>query len=90
MGPLNGRPAWNEVAPPNNLANMIAPERSEGWAGSAALKSNETPQRADMAPGGMTSAQTNLSIKGAGTRKSQQTDAPADPNAHMLRDGGKY
>lgn len=89
MGPLKGRPAWNEVKPPSDTANMISVSKPDGWAGSASLSSTEQPQRSEQA-GGMKSNQSNVSIKGAGVGKSQQTPPPSNPNAHMLKDGGKY
>lgn len=87
MGPLKGRPAWNEVKPADN-AN-IAISKPAGWKGSARVPSAEEPGRSEQSTE-MKSAQTNLSIKGAGVGKSQQTPPVADPNAHMLKDGGKY
>ena len=87
MGP--GRlGTWNKVpAPSMNTEGMQkGNDKAEGWAGKARMSSVEMGAKSEQA-GGMTSAQTSLKIKGAGTRKSSQA-APEVAGHVMSKDMG--
>jgi len=83
---------WDKVPAPSKMTEGMQSDSTtgSGFAGASRLPSVEMPQREEMAPGGMKSAQTSTKIGRAGSGRSTLQSPPAEPMPHGLQDGGKY
>lgn len=91
MGPLNGRPAWNNVSAPSETTQGMQNNREQktGFAGAYKMSSVETPSRSEQA-GGMRSEKFNGKMGRRNVAKSSLQSPAAEAMPKGMMDGGKY
>jgi len=66
MGPLNGRPGWNQVSAPVNTASAVAPKQKAAKYAGVGGVSTSTVSASNSRP---SSSQSKQAVKGANVKK---------------------